>query len=710
MIKALENSNQDDLNKMAKKASVVRMSNNNKDDSQQYTLTKKTTATISNNFVSLQNAFNKILTGIKNVKELQKNETISAQSQKNIENIPAPVQIIGAEQFSGNLKLLGKYFEGLTELLKKLDLTAEKPEEEEEDSEGDETDIDKKKKGKKSKKGKQRKRGKRSKRGKAKNPRPTKKVKSKGLGIGGKALGIFAAGMDMFDRLGDGESVTEAGVGVAGSVAGGIAGAEAGAALGALGGIAAPLTVPLGGLVGGAIGYFAGGKIADTAYDAVAKESPADKNLEKAAAKVSVAPATRAPSDISNNSYSSRFASYLNDTFNNVKKYITGMAGSSIDPGGSGDEDFYYGGDGAGMTANAQIAMDFFTSPEGGGWTREQAAGIIGNLQAESELNPNAFNQKGGGKGAVGIAQWRGVRQTRFEEKYGRPIRGSSLQQQLDYVNWELNSVEKPAGDALRNAKTVQEAANIFYRKFERPGKDDTSGGKRMANAVALMTSSPSNNPAIEELMGGQLINPLPGAVRISSGFGKRIKPKSGASSDHKGLDLAAPNGTPILAAGSGKVTFTGNAGGSGNMVQIDHGNGLVTEYMHMSSFSVRQGMDIEAGQKIGAVGSTGTSTGNHLHFVVKVNGTPQNPLSYITGPKQQNAQKIFNNFQQSDLNYYDKLKKPRRKRGDGSILIVAPSAQQPQVPYQSYFGTPTPRPRQENIDPRSNYIAYHNQ
>jgi len=696
MIKALENSNQDDLNKMAKKASVVRMSNNNKEDSQQYTLTKKTTATISNDFVSLQNAFNKILTNTTNVKELQNTQTKNDQAQKNIENITAPVQIIGAEQLGGNIKLLGKYFEGLTELLKKLDLTTEKPEEE--DSEGDETDVDKKKKGKKSKKGKQRKRGKK---GKAKKPRSTKKAKSKGLGIGGKALGIFAAGMDMFDRLGDGESVTEAGVGVAGSVAGGIAGAEAGAALGALGGIAAPLTVPLGGLVGGAIGYFTGGKIADTAYDAVAKESPADKNLERAAAKVSVAPATRAPSDISNNSYSSRFATYLNDTFNNVKNYITGISATSINPNGSGDEDFYVG-DGAGSTENAQIAMDFFISK---GWTKEQAAGLVGNLQQESgaNINPNAKNSIG----MYGIAQWDRNRRAKFQEIYKKPIYGSSLQDQLNFIDWELHNTHKKASQKLKQSTTAQQASAAVVKWYE--GAEGQDDAKRMANAVALMTSQASIVDS-SELTGGQMINPLPGS-RISSGFGRRNSPKKGASSNHEGIDMAGkPIGTPVLAAQSGTVVRAGNAGGYGTLVEINHGNGLSTMYGHMSTLLVKTGQTVQVGQQIGKVGNEGISTAPHLHFEVLKEGQPTNPLEYISGPKQQNAQKIFNNFQQSDLNYYDKLKKPRRKKGDGSILIVAPSAQQPQVPYQSYFGTPTPRPRQENIDPRSNYIAYHNQ
>ena len=681
MKKTLEAYNNDQLESMAKKTKVVRI--DNKSISQEFTVSKKETATISRELVSLHNAFNRILASTTNVKALRDVQAKNMQTAKSISYVPVPAKIIGSQELTSTVKVLSKYFEDLAEKIKKLDLSPDTQDQPEEDG-GADIDIDV---------GKKRRRT---------RTRGRTRRKLRGRGLAGKALGIFAVGMDIADRLGSGESAVQTGVGVAGGVAGGLAGAEVGAALGALGGPAAPVTVPLGGLIGGAIGYFAGGKVADTAYDAIQSESPAERQLQSAAAKAAVPPARREPRDIANNSYSSRFADYLSDTFENVKSYIGGIIGS-IFGGGASDNNFIPDGPGAGMTANAQIAFDFFTSPQGGGWTKEQAAGIIANLQAESQLDPNAFNEEGGGNGAVGIAQWRGPRQTQFQQLYGRPIRGSSLQQQLAYVNWELNSgssLERRAGTQLRQARTAEEATNTFYRLYERPGEDDRSGGRRIANAMAIMESA--------SLTGGQLINPLPGA-RLSSGFGSRDAPTAGASTNHKGLDFAAPNGTPIRAAGSGTITFVGSKSGWGNTIEISHGNGLLTRYAHLSAFGVSQGMTIQAGQSIGAVGSTGRSTGNHLHFEVVVNGQQVNPRPYLTGATPQQAPspawRQAANWEQIQQMY---TQPPRR--GNGSLLVVrqpAPAqSQQPIIfPYAMGRG-----PITTNSNPRAGYLGYHGQ
>lgn len=117
-------------------------------------------------------------------------------------------------------------------------------------------------------------------------------------------------------------------------------------------------------------------------------------------------------------------------------------------------------------------------------------------------------------------------------------------------------------------------------------------------------------------------IFPLPNGVwQVSCYYG---------SSGHKGIDLRAPRGTQIFAAASGKVVFAGYDGSYGNCVRIDHGNGLVTTYAHASSLCVRTGESVNAGDVIALVGSTGFSTGNHLHFEVKCNGARVNPAPYI--------------------------------------------------------------------------------
>ena len=116
----------------------------------------------------------------------------------------------------------------------------------------------------------------------------------------------------------------------------------------------------------------------------------------------------------------------------------------------------------------------------------------------------------------------------------------------------------------------------------------------------------------------------------VSSGFGYRRDPFNGGGAMHSGLDFRGPTGAPIYAAAKGRVSFVGYKGGYGKTVEIDHGNGLMTRYAHMSAFGAAPGQEVEAGKVIGAIGSTGRSTGPHLHFEVRIDGRAVNPRPFL--------------------------------------------------------------------------------
>ncbi len=128
---------------------------------------------------------------------------------------------------------------------------------------------------------------------------------------------------------------------------------------------------------------------------------------------------------------------------------------------------------------------------------------------------------------------------------------------------------------------------------------------------------------------------PLPAAEpgAVSSDFGQRDAPVHGASRDHQGLDLAAPHGTAVLAAGAGVVTRAEPVGGFGLLVEIEHGDGIVTRYAHQSAIDVAVGQTVSAGDRLGSVGSTGRSTGPHLHLEVRVDGEAVDPMEFLNGP-----------------------------------------------------------------------------
>lgn len=177
----------------------------------------------------------------------------------------------------------------------------------------------------------------------------------------------------------------------------------------------------------------------------------------------------------------------------------------------------------------------------------------------------------------------------------------------------------------------IREAARIQAERERVAAEEARLAAQRAADlAAGRVPEEAAVNRANAQLVSappatgvGSLIWPVQGVM--TSGFGPRW------GRQHNGLDLAANTGTNVIAAGPGQVISAGFNGGFGNLVLIDHGGGLVTAYAHLNAINVRSGQQVSAGNSVGTVGSTGSSTGPHLHFETRVNGVAYNPLQYLS-------------------------------------------------------------------------------
>ena len=148
------------------------------------------------------------------------------------------------------------------------------------------------------------------------------------------------------------------------------------------------------------------------------------------------------------------------------------------------------------------------------------------------------------------------------------------------------------------------------------------------ANAVALQLR---RYAAMRDAAGDAPVHkPMLGAMRMSSPFGNRTDPFTGRKAFHSGTDFAAPTGTRVLSTGAGRVSFAGEKSGYGNLVEIDHGDGIVSRYGHLSAILVSVGDEVATGDLVGKVGSTGRSTGPHLHFEIRRSGSPVSPDAFL--------------------------------------------------------------------------------
>lgn len=198
----------------------------------------------------------------------------------------------------------------------------------------------------------------------------------------------------------------------------------------------------------------------------------------------------------------------------------------------------------------------------------------------------------------------------------------TELETQKQRVNTSMNA-KKGELTAKKNAiGDASDTQDDYEKQLEEQEK--------LLNEIEEQIARAANPGAYEGTVTG-FIWPCPGYTRISSYFGPRPQPTPGASTNHKGVDLAASYGTSILASAAGVVTTSQYSKSAGNYIVIAHGNGISTVYMHCSSLLVSAGATVEQGQVIAKVGSTGYSTGNHLHFGVIKNGSYVDPLGYVS-------------------------------------------------------------------------------
>lgn len=213
-------------------------------------------------------------------------------------------------------------------------------------------------------------------------------------------------------------------------------------------------------------------------------------------------------------------------------------------------------------------------------------------------------------------------------------------------INKALRSIEAEQVDNIRSlTENAYQTAETIKGALESAGLEVAADfGESNAGGPLIALDDPTHFEAgVEELddalaaLDGlrdaakrlPIANPAPGAP-VSSSFGARKDPLLGTAAFHSGIDFRSSSGVPVRATGKGTVVKAGWNGGYGRMVEVDHGDGLVTRYAHMSAISVAVGDPVAVGSEVGKVGSTGRSTGSHLHYEVRRNGEALNPVRFL--------------------------------------------------------------------------------
>ena len=208
----------------------------------------------------------------------------------------------------------------------------------------------------------------------------------------------------------------------------------------------------------------------------------------------------------------------------------------------------------------------------------------------------------------------------------------AEAKRQLEDDRAEIALVRAEHADALAAREAVLEEKESILHSIEKKKarfealEDQLDAESNRIQSIINANASSTTGPL--PTGGGQFLWPTAGP--LTSPYGWRTHPIFGDQRLHAGIDIGAPYGAPVIAADEGTVTYAGVMSGYGNVIVVDHGGGIATTYNHLSAFSVGSGQSVGRGVPIGAVGCTGYCTGPHLHFEVRVNGSPVDPMPYL--------------------------------------------------------------------------------
>lgn len=196
------------------------------------------------------------------------------------------------------------------------------------------------------------------------------------------------------------------------------------------------------------------------------------------------------------------------------------------------------------------------------------------------------------------------------------------ISRQYSSINQKKTVIASRKGDRKRLLAKLENEK----REYERQQNKLQQDAKRLANMIWQIQSQ--NNRAY--IGSGAFQWPVPSSTRVTSDYGWRPHPIFKTRRFHNGIDIGAPTGSPVIAVDDGQVIYAGNYGGYGYTVIVDHGGGISSQYSHLSRILVSKGQSVKKGHRIGLVGSTGWSTGPHLHFTVLKNGQSANPWNWL--------------------------------------------------------------------------------